>query len=326
MAASLPVLDRFERTELIDRQGRSFKEFRRTLTPRFGRVWLDIGMGWVALCLVAWGVVTVERHYPTASPLAVALGALAFGYLVAYLMLFFHEAAHYNIARSRRSNDFLANSLIGLIVGQEVKAYRVVHFDHHRHLGTPQDTEHSYWDAPNFRFFVEALTGVKAVRVLLARGKRVEQAGESGSSAQRARAGWMLVAGLAFNAAVLATAAWFRCWSLLLAWPLGVLVVHPAINAVRQLLEHRSFEAESSIDYSRVPHGATTRMFGSGPVASTLGGAGFNRHLLHHWEPQLSYTRFAELEAFLMETCAAGVVAGAKTTYARALLRLLRAP
>ena len=105
-----------------------------------------------------------------------------------------------------------------------------------------------------------------------------------------------------------------------------MVVVHPAVNAVRQLLEHRSFEASSAIDYSKKDHGAANRIFKSGLIGSTLGGAGFNRHLLHHWEPQISYTRFRQLEAFLLDTEAAGVVRESTTTYSSALYRLMRAP
>ena len=46
--------------------------------------------------------------------------------------------------------------------------------------------------------------------------------------------------------------------------------------------------------YCAACHGTSAK--GDGPLASTLGGAGFNRHLLHHWEPKISYTRFRELE------------------------------
>jgi fatty acid desaturase len=136
----------------------------------------------------------------------------------------------------------------------------------------------------------------------------------------------MLALGLALNLAIMGLAAWTRCWSLFLGWPFGMLVVLPAVTSLRQLLEHRSFEADSAVDYSKVAHGANTRLFGSGPLASTLGGAGFNRHLLHHWDPQLSYTNFVELEAYLLETSAAPVIRGATTTYFRALVRLMRAP
>jgi len=35
---------------------------------------------------------------------------------------------------------------------------------------------------------------------------------------------------------------------------------------------------------------APDRLFGDDFFSCTFGGAGFNRHLLHHWEPQISYT------------------------------------
>lgn len=69
------------------------------------------------------------------------------------------------------------------------------------------------------------------------------------------------------------------------------------------------------IDYSTQPHGAVNRLFGDGPLASTLGGAGFNRHLLHHWEPQISYTRLRELEVYLLRTDAAEGVRMRQSTY-----------
>ena len=136
----------------------------------------------------------------------------------------------------------------------------------------------------------------------------------------------MLLGGLLLNLGVLGWCAWIRCWSLFFAWPFGMVIVLPAVTSVRQLLEHRRFDASSKVDYTQQPHGAYTRMFGSGPIASTLGGAGFNRHLLHHWEPQLSYTTFEQLEAYLLETEAGPVLKSVTTTYARALSRMMKAP
>ena len=65
------------------------------------------------------------------------------------------------------------------------------------------------------------------------------------------------------------------------------------------------------------------RLFGDGPLASTVGSAGFNRHAIHHWEPQLSYTRLADLEAYLLRTDAAPLVRERQTSYADTFLRLL---
>jgi fatty acid desaturase len=325
MALSLPELDALDRNVLSDAQGRSFKEFRRLLTPRWTRIWLEIAAGYLVLGLVFGGVIFLDRRWPRALPLTVVVGALCFGYAISYVQLFFHEAAHYNLARDRKLNDRLATVFIGWMSGLEINAYRSFHFDHHRLLGTPDDTERSYFDAGNARFLIESLTGIKLLRRLLARSEHVEQkAADAARGKPNARV--VLLVGLLLNLAVMGFAFWLRSWSLLLAWPLGMIVVHPTINAIRQMLEHRSFEARSDIDYSKQAHGANTRMFGSGPIASTLGGAGFNRHLLHHWDPQLSYTRFAELEAFLLETEARDVIRRSTTTYAAALSRLMRAP
>jgi fatty acid desaturase len=326
MALSLPELDNLERDKLIDSSGRTLKDFRRSLQPSFGRVWFDIGAGYVALGVIVAAVIAIDQHFPRAFVLTALLGGLAIGYVLAFLQLFFHEAAHFNIARTRAGNDLLANLALGLITGQNIKAYRVVHMDHHRLLGTPTDTEHSYFDALNARFLLESLTGVRLLRVMLARRSHVaEKAQQQASQTARAARG-MLIAGLVFNLALLAACAWARCWSLFFAWPFGMIIVLPAVTSIRQLLEHRSYDAKSSVDYSTSPHGAMTRMFGSGPLASTLGGAGFNRHLLHHWDPQLSYTNFVAMEEFLLDTPAEPVIRGATTTYVRALLRLMKSP
>jgi hypothetical protein len=90
------------------------------------------------------------------------------------------------------------------------------------------------------------------------------------------------------------------------------------------LLEHRAEDARADVDYRVTDHGAVSRMFGDSLVARTFGGAGFNRHLLHHWEPTVSYTRLAELERFLLDTDAAAVVQARRTTYGETLVRLMR--
>lgn len=99
-------------------------------------------------------------------------------------------------------------------------------------------------------------------------------------------------------------------------------VFFPFFIGLRQLLEHRDEFAKGDVDYHRTPHGAVNRMFGSGPLASTFGGAGFNRHILHHWEPQLSYTRLKELEAYLMDTDFADILRSRRTTYVSIFVRL----
>ena len=76
-------------------------------------------------------------------------------------------------------------------------------------------------------------------------------------------------------------------------------------------------------DYRRSDHGAFTRLFGDGFFASSFGAAGFNRHLLHHWEPQVSYTNLAELERFLEKTPMAEIMDRRRAGYAETFRRLV---
>jgi hypothetical protein len=110
-----------------------------------------------------------------------------------------------------------------------------------------------------------------------------------------------------------------------LSWVLSFISAYPTFNALRQILEHRSVTAARGADFTRVSHGAVNRMFGRGWLARTFGSAGFNRHLLHHWDPALSYTRFDEMESFFARTELAAAIDASRTTYLRTLRALLAA-
>lgn len=320
-------LGRYKRSELVDdTQGLTYAEFRKGLRPRFGVVWLHIGAGYAALLLVsmaaAWGMRFVSAWL--VAPVAAAL----FGYIQAYLQLFFHEAAHFNIAPDRAWNDRLANLFIGLLAGQDIKSYRRIHFGHHRHLGETVDPERTYFDPLNARFLVEALLVMKTLRVLRLRRELLRAQPASADSADSATSSdtsrIQMVLGLFLHAALLAALFTLRLAPVALAWMAGMVFFFPFFTAVRQVLEHRSETADDAVDYSQTPHGEVTRMFSSGPVGSTMGGAGFDRHLLHHWDPQVSYTRLPELERFLSHTRAAPAVS-VKESYFGAFRRLFRA-
>lgn len=96
----------------------------------------------------------------------------------------------------------------------------------------------------------------------------------------------------------------------------------PFFAALRPLLEHRDEKASFVVDYRRNDHGAYTRLFGDDPFSATFGGAGFNKHLLHHWEPRVSYTRLRELERFLADTQMQPIMKARRSSYGETLRRL----
>ena len=299
----------------VDSNGRCYSELRPLWRPRLGIAYRDLALGWAVLIGVVVGLVWIQSRSVTLAWLTVPVAALSVGGALHHLYLFLHEASHYNLARERSHNDRLANLLLAPVLGQSVGQYRSIHFDHHRLLGTPDDPEHSYFEPLTPGSLLRSLMGVTLVRAAF---RRIQGgAGQSGASDYRV----VLAAALLHGTLVLAalTSGFFP---LAAAWIGGVLVVFPFLSTVRQTLEHRGEGARVDVDYASVPHGETNRIFGDGIMSAMLGGAGFNRHLLHHWDPQLSYTRLRDLEAFLLETELAASVEDSRTTYGRAFSSL----
>jgi fatty acid desaturase len=250
---------------------------------------------------------------------------LVIGYTLQYLNNFFHEAAHHNLAPGRARNDRLTNLLMGWLYGSSIATYRRTHFQHHRALGTTEDSENSYFDALGIRYLAGGLFGIKVVRSLR-RWRQTQRSLEARAPGAEGMGGsriaWIAIAA-GVNLAIAAGLVALGSWAAAAAWLAGLLVVFPFLASLRQLLEHRSEEASASVDYTEVDHGPVNRLFGDGPLASTLGSAGFNRHALHHWEPQVSYTRLKDIERYLLRTRVAALVRDRQTSYRDTFLRLL---
>jgi fatty acid desaturase len=311
------------KSKLVDDQGVAYRDFRRELTPRYGRVWRDIGLGFAAIFAVPIGLLVWDPGFPVAL-VGAAVGALVVGYVMAFVNNFFHEATHYNLHPDRETNDRLTNAVMGWMFGSDIATYRKIHFQHHRALGTTQDSENSYFDPLGTRYLVEGLLGLKVLRTLR-RYRETEQKRERKTaepdSAGSARLRWMAICAVV-NLAIAGVFAALGSLAAAAAWLGGLLLFFPFFVSLRQVLEHRADDADPGVDYREIDHGAVNRLFGDGPLASTLGSAGFNRHALHHWEPNVSYTRLKDIERYLLRTEIAPLVRARRTTYSHTFLRL----
>jgi fatty acid desaturase len=305
--------------ELVDDRGTPYRDFRRGLTPRWHRVWLELGAAYLMLVLVFAAIGAIDPSWQL-SLLVVPVGALAIGYTIHFINCFFHEAAHHNVLPSRRLNDLATNLLMSWLFGSSIALYRKIHWQHHRALGTTMDSENSYFDPLGVGYLLQGMTGLKALRTL--REYRRTERGRQPGGDRVSRLAWLAIA-TAVNAGIVGALVLLGSVPAAIAWLLGLLVVFPFVGSLRQLLEHRSESADPHLDYHEVEHGAVNRLFGDGPLARTMGSAGFNRHAIHHWEPQLSYTRLADVESYLLRTEAAPLVLERQTTYADTFLRLL---
>jgi fatty acid desaturase len=314
---------RVRRKELVDNQGRSYFEFRRELSPRWGAVWAWLLGGHLALfgsvCLVAWVDGRTAGWAPSAA--VAACGAAAIGFWLHYLLLFQHEGVHYNLAPNHSWNDRLTNAFVGIFIGEDVRVYRPIHLEHHRWLGTTRDTERSYFERLDLRFVLQGMFGVRLVKALLTRRRLFEGQAAPDASGSRYLSLTFVVAA-AVNGTIVVVSWWLGYSAVAIAWCAGELGALPLFNTLRQLLEHRSEQADGTADYSRFDHGVVNRIFGAGPFATVFGAAGFNRHLLHHWDPGVSFTRLADVERFILDSEFAGELRSRTTTYSRALRAL----
>ncbi len=319
-------MDDFEtigKNTITNSAGVRYTEFKTRLKPRYFKIWTDITFGYIFLIAVLAVATLVQLKYPKLFYLTIPVLAILAGYAIAYIHLFIHEAAHFNIAPDRKQNDKLANIFVGLIVGMNIKFYRATHFNHHRYLGTVKDPEKTYFDALSKKFILESLTGIRVIKVLINRNNQIKK---HSNFTPEIIAGniIMLVAGGIFNLIILVTLFAVGLWQVGLIWFVGIGVVFPFFAALRQLLEHRHEDAESSIDYHIVDHGIRNRLFGEGIIANTMGGAGFNRHILHHWDPQVSYTRLKDVESFLADTPLASTLQNHRTSYFETFIKLFK--
>ena len=308
------------RPVIASSQGTRYVDFVKTLSPHYGRLFLDMGLGYSALLATCVIVVALPANGVMPGWLAASLGALLIGFWIAYLQLFIHEGAHFNFSPDRSRSDALCNLLIAWTIGTSVQNYRIIHFQHHRALGSVEDSEMTYFLPLNLLFIIKGLSGIRVLEVLASR--RTLQAKKATVRDQRGK--YVGLAGLAAHIVILAATYIFGSIWLSLAWIAGIGAIFPFFGALRQLLEHRDERADAKANYFETDHGAYTRIFGSDVFSSIFGGAGFNRHLLHHWEPSISYTNLPELEAYLRDTDVAPLIEMRRSSYFKAFASLFR--
>ena len=98
-------------------------------------------------------------------------------------------------------------------------------------------------------------------------------------------------------------------------WLFSMVITDPFLEKLRQTLEHRNGDKKYNKTSTMSEGLAVNQMFGIGFFSRYFGGAGFNRHLLHHLDPSISSTRFDEFEEFLMRSSCASEINECRNTY-----------
>ncbi len=311
---------RFE--EVADSNGMTYAEFRKNLHPRYSTVLFDTGKGYFFLLLIAGSTIMLTNKIYWYWWIVTAVSSILIGYVAAYLALFIHEAGHFNVHPSKKINDRLATLFLCLPFGLSLKSYRKIHWQHHVHLGTPLDTEVSYFNALTKMFFLETFTGIHLLKTIIRKESKSIL-----TNVQIRQSRLMLLAGLFLHGMILFAAIITGNWPFAITWILGFGVFFPFFATIRQILEHRDELAMHTTNFYKQAHGKLSRLFVHTVLSSSFGSAGFTRHMIHHWDPVISYTRLKEIEEFLLN-CekTAPVIRSSRTTYSRVFKKLIAAP
>jgi fatty acid desaturase len=308
--------------EVANSNGTTYTDFRKNLQPRYPKVLFDITKGYFFLLLIGASTIILTNQFHWLWWVIVIASSLSIGYIAAYIALFIHEAGHYNIHPDKKINDRLGTLFLCLPFGLSLRSYRKIHWQHHVHLGTPPDTEVSYFHALTKMFLLETLTGVHILRIIM---KKENNPVLTREQVQQSRL--MLLAGFVLHIMILIAAFLTGNWPFAIAWMIGFGIFFPFFATIRQILEHRDELARHSTDFYKQPHGKISRLFFHTMISSSFGSAGFTRHMIHHWDPAISYTRLKDIEIFLMD-CekTAQVIQSSRTTYTKVFKKLIAAP
>jgi fatty acid desaturase len=307
---------------VVAKNGEVYSAFRNKLNPRYGKVFFDIAKGYFFLLLIIATTIFFEQEFPQWWWIAIIPSGLLIGYIMAYLALFIHEAGHFNIHPNKKINDKIATLLLCLPFGLSMKSYRKIHWQHHLHLGTPEDAEISYFNALTTPFILETITGIHLLKTITKKNNNTILTKE-----QVKQSRLMLMYGALIHVAIITTFMYFSFFATAIAWALAFGVFFPFFATIRQILEHRDELAKSSTDFTQQKHGKVSRLFVTTILNTSFGAAGFTRHMIHHWDPQISYTRLKDIELFLSGSeTTASIINASKTTYHSVLKKLITAP
>jgi len=299
--------------------GKSYAALRRELKPAYSKVFKDLAKGYFFLLLVLITDAILIQYGYFKTIIALPVSAVLLGYILAYLHLFIHAAAHYDIHPDKTKNDRISDLFIGVFFGIPVKRYRKIHWQHHTHLGTKDDSEHSYFNELNLLFLLKSITGIHTLSVIFSRAKTSSRLETPASSL------YYNIYTVLIHAALLFVLYLSGGLLLVFTWLAALVIVFPVFATIRQLMEHRDIHASGKVNYKDTDHGKVTRLFGDNLIDSSFGAAGFNKHLLHHWDPTISYTCLNEVENFLKNSPkTSGIIRESRTSYLKTFIALFK--
>lgn len=308
------IYDNLKISDIQNSVGEDYISFRKKLIIKPVILAFDAFLPWFMIIISILFLDQIENKQ--LNIILIPISALWFAFWVKAYSLLFHEAAHNNIHTNKKINDIIANVFFTPFFGMWVNQYREHHWQHHLHLGKFEDTEVSYHSPINFFQIIHDLTGIyvlkKVVEYFIYFNKETK-------NLKRSRNILLFVSSIFYMIfmQIIIILIFYNFFSIFLAiaWFVGFFFISTFLEKIRQTCEHRSLNATKEINYKKIEHGPVNRIFGSDFFSRYFGAAGFNKHLLHHIDPSISYTAFRDMESFMVNSNASHLVQKNQLSY-----------
>lgn len=308
------IYDNLKISDILNSSGEDYISFRKRLKIRPGILAFDIILPW--LMIISSILLLTQIENTILNIILIPVLAFWFAFWLKAYSLIFHEAAHNNIHKNKIINDIIANVFFTPFFGMWVSQYREHHWEHHLHLGKLKDTEISYHSPINFFQIIHDLTGIYVLKKV---AEYFLYFNKGTKNLNRSKNVLLFVSSVSYMifTQIIIISFFYNFFSVFLAisWFLGFFFISTFLEKIRQTCEHRSLNAMKEIDYKKVEHGPVNRIFGNDFFSRYFGAAGFNKHLLHHIDPSVSYTSFKEMENFIVNSNASQLVQKNKMSY-----------
>jgi fatty acid desaturase len=252
----------------------------------------DVALDGAVIVLAAW-IADMMGH-----PLTYLLAVILIGVRFHALAILMHDATHYRLFQNRRWND-VAGELLAWPLLLTLHGYRTNHFAHHRDLNTDRDPDWARKKTDPFFALPQDRTGVTLLLLkglcglrFLTEARNVARAKQLRQVPRRLK-----ICRAVFYTAVLAAAAYWQVWPLLLKyWIVPAMTTFTLVIYVRSLAEH---------------HGGTMvydgdMLSGSRHLDATwwekwlLAPHNVHYHVDHHLYPSVPYYNLPRLHARLL--------------------------
>ena len=298
----------------------TYSEFRKGLVTPYKKVQFSLIINWFSIILLVCATKILNNL------VVYVFVTLSLSLLMHRVLLIIHEGAHFHLSQDKAMNDKLSNLFAGWFVFTDIKNYRVSHIQHHRGLGSSSDPENTHMDTLDLSWLLAAITGAKTALAFvktISSGKKIGESDGPGSSTP--------VIGAIVHALLFFTIYFGLGLAPLVIWSISLLIVAPLLGMLRNLLEHRYVEAvdpilwevflsssSKEIEFNQI----TTRTFTQSIFSKLYGSMGFTHHLLHHWDPSISYMNLKKVHSFLLSSEVGELIKKTDTTYTKTFFYL----